>query len=44
MGRVPFAGIVMNLSASQFRDPQLGERILNAILRRSGEGLDDDSD
>src|ERR1700744_3051638 len=31
IARVPFASIAINLSASQFRDDQLGNRILNAI-------------
>ncbi|MDO8981699.1 MAG: bifunctional diguanylate cyclase/phosphodiesterase [Afipia sp.] len=29
--RVPFASVAVNLSAGQFRDPQLGHRLLNAI-------------
>jgi diguanylate cyclase (GGDEF)-like protein len=31
IARVPFVSIAINLSASQFRDAQLGKRILNAI-------------
>jgi EAL domain-containing protein (putative c-di-GMP-specific phosphodiesterase class I) len=31
IARVPFVSIAINLSASQFRDAQLGNRILNAI-------------
>jgi diguanylate cyclase (GGDEF)-like protein len=31
IARVPFVSIAINLSASQFRDDQLGNRILNAI-------------
>jgi diguanylate cyclase (GGDEF)-like protein len=31
LARVPFVSIAVNLSASQFRDDQLGNRILNAI-------------
>jgi diguanylate cyclase (GGDEF)-like protein len=31
IARVPFISIAINLSASQFRDDQLGNRILNAI-------------
>lgn len=29
--RIPFASVAVNLSSSQFRDPQLGHRLLNAI-------------
>jgi diguanylate cyclase (GGDEF)-like protein len=31
IARVPFASVAVNLSASQFRDPRLGHRLLNAI-------------
>ena len=37
MARVPFVSIAINLSASQFRDDQLGNRIVNAI---AAAGLD----
>lgn len=31
IARVPFGSVAVNLSASQFRDPQLGHHLLNAI-------------
>jgi diguanylate cyclase (GGDEF)-like protein len=34
IARVPFASVAVNLSASQFRDPRLGHRLLNAIAAR----------